>query len=83
MHDISKIHMAMNWSSKALKFLDLIHNPISGASTSVPGGNVTLYGTCYAALAKDYISGNLYISQKTREFLIQQQEPEFRIDDRA
>ena len=35
----------------------------------MPGGNVTLYGTCYAALGKDYLLGNVILPEFTRDFI--------------
>jgi hypothetical protein len=66
--------MKRSWCYKAVEYLDTIYDPVSGGSRSVPGGNVTLYGTCYAALGRDYILGNVSLSEGTRDFLIKFQD---------
>jgi hypothetical protein len=53
----------------AAKFLDAVSDPISGGASSVPGGPLTLYGTCYATLAKSCISAIRDLSERTRDFL--------------
>jgi hypothetical protein len=58
----------MNWSDKSLDFLDSI-----GACSvypSVPGGKITLYGSCYANMARYYLSREPTTSVKDLECLI-------------
>ena len=68
--------MVASWPFKAIEFLNYLVDPSTGGSSSVPGGNTTLYGTCYSALAKNYVQRDAVISDQTRQYLLDQQDPE-------
>lgn len=66
--------MLVRWPDKALGFFSHLNDAELGGSASVPGGAVTLYGTCYAALARAYIDGDKSLTDRTREFLAKYQD---------
>jgi hypothetical protein len=68
--------MNTSWPSRAVEFLNSLVDPLTGGSSSVPGGNATLYGTCYSALAKDYLQSNSDLSEQCRAYLVRHQDPE-------
>ena len=47
--------MSIDWRAGAVRFLQSMRDPVSGGSRSVPGGPVTLYGTCYESLGGFYL----------------------------
>ena len=63
------------WLPAVKQFLEAVHDPATGGSTSALGGRITLYGTCYAALAKYYISSLEILPDRTSDFLIRYQDP--------
>ena len=75
--------MLVRWPDKALGFFSHLNDAESGGSASVPGGAVTLYGTCYAALARAYIDGDKSLTDRTREFLAKYQDFEDWTNDRS
>jgi hypothetical protein len=50
--------------------------PESGGFRSVPNGPRTLYGTCYALLARFYLGNDEPLSGRTRKFILDCQDPE-------
>ena len=62
--------MQQKWLQRAAKFLHGLEDPASSGSRSVPDGPITLYGTCYAALAKSYIGLDAALPQPTRQFIL-------------
>jgi hypothetical protein len=67
--------MRQGWAARAAEFLRGIHDLESGGSSSVSAGPVTLYGTCYAELARAYLSPADTPSDRTREFILNCQNP--------
>ena len=68
--------MSDGWHVKALCFLESMEDLITGGTPSVPGGPVTLYGTCYAALGKFYLGSNEAMSERTKHFILGYQDEE-------
>ncbi len=68
--------MKKDWLDRASQFLNSVHDSVSGGSSSVVGGPVTLYGTCYAELAKSYVSQSTVLSGRTRGFILDCQDPD-------
>lgn len=64
------------WRLKALRFLESMDGLMIGGHPSVPGGPVTLYGTCYAALGKFYLGSNEAMSEPTKHFIVGCQDEE-------
>jgi hypothetical protein len=57
----------MTWNQKAIKFLDSIST--NGLHPSVPGGAITLYGSCYAYMAKHYLHCQQESNDRLRDFI--------------
>lgn len=53
----------------ALKFIDSMYDPHLGGYRSVPGGPVTLYGTCYAILTQYYLGEDVVLDSHTIDFI--------------
>ncbi len=68
--------MSAHWNDAALGFLRSLHDPETSGTRSVPGGPVTLYGTCYASLGQFYLGADDIMSEKTRAFIAKCQDPE-------
>ena len=58
--------MSVAWTSVPMRFLEGLHDPATGGYRSVPTGPVTLYGTCYASLAKYYLASDQPPAEATR-----------------
>ena len=68
--------MSAHWNAAALRFLRSLQDPETSGTRSVPGGSVTLYGTCYAALGQFYLGVDGIPSEKTRAFIGECQDPQ-------
>src|SRR5437667_6364521 len=68
--------MSAHWNAAALSFLRSLQDPETSGTRSVPGGSVTLYGTCYAALGQFYLGVDGIRSKKTRAFIGECQDPQ-------
>lgn len=66
--------MKPHWFKAAQNFVKSLHDEDTGGYRSVPGGPVTLYGTCYGLLARHFLGGNIEISAATRSFIQSGQE---------
>ena len=66
----------MPWTERADAFLRSMHDPATGGFRSVPGGPVTLYGTCYATLARHYLKPGSAPDDATRSFIADCQDRE-------
>ena len=67
--------MKRQWSIAALKFFQGLHDSQGGAQ-SVPGGSVTLYGTCYASLGEFYLNPDKLLLEPTQQFIVNCQDAE-------
>jgi hypothetical protein len=64
-----------NWNLAAGAFLRSLQTPNGAGASSVPGGPVTLYGTCYSILALDYLGEPFPISETLSQFITGYQDP--------
>jgi hypothetical protein len=64
------------WISRAVQFPHSQLDDVRGGYRSVPKGPVTLYGTCYALLAKFYLAIDQLMLDSTRRFIMGCQDPE-------
>jgi hypothetical protein len=62
------------WYQDAFRFFEKIER--NEGYPSVPGGPITLYGTCYALMARYYLGENNQPSIPVREFLLTSQDEE-------
>lgn len=58
------------------KFIKAMYRDDAYAYASVPDGKATLYGTCYALQAGYYLGNPLTLSEATRQFILNCQDPE-------
>jgi hypothetical protein len=68
--------MKRQWSIAALNFLQSLHDPQTAGARSVPGGSVTLYGTCYALLARFYLGDDTPLTEPVVRFIANCQDAE-------
>src|SRR3990172_2315355 len=66
-----------HWVLAASEFVNAqFEYTASGGASSVPGGPVTLYGTCYALLARYYLGIDESLSPPVRDFIARCQDTE-------
>lgn len=64
-----------DWVRKCLHFLEEMEIPGTGAFRSVPGGPLTLYGTCYSLLGQYYLGSANTLSEQSARFILNGQDP--------
>jgi hypothetical protein len=62
------------WAASALRFIESLWSPGSPGYPSVPGGFLTLYGTCYALATRHFLGDNTPVSKATKRFLTECQD---------
>lgn len=68
--------MNPDWVQHTLDFLQSMEVPSAGGCRSVKDGPVTLYGTCYALLARHYLGSDQALPPSTLQFLQAAQDPD-------
>jgi hypothetical protein len=68
--------MHIPWHRAAQQFIARMHDGATGGCRSVPGGPVTLYGTCYGLLAQTYLGDTFELAPATRRFIQEGQDPQ-------
>jgi hypothetical protein len=66
----------LSWRRRVLGFVESLRRHDAGGFASVPGGQVTLYGTCYALLTRYYLGIDESPEPQTRDFILGCQEPD-------
>lgn len=64
------------WTDDAMRFVQSMVEPVSGAFRSALNHSPTLYGTCYALLARFYLGNDDPPSDRTKRFIIDCQDTE-------
>lgn len=68
--------MRIPWHRAALQFIARMQDGATEGYRSVPGGPVTLYGTCYGLLARTYLGDTVALAPATRRFIQEGQDPQ-------
>jgi hypothetical protein len=71
-----EIILKLSWIHGATRFIQSMSESQSDGFRSVPNGPRTLYGTCYALLARFYLGSDEPLPGRTKKFILECQDPE-------